>query len=557
MKRLISLFCILTLLMSCAGCGFSSATKEEELNRDQAMEKLNAYISKGAVVSTTKEHQPDSSWVGSEGSIDELPSIDKYPLSVKGSGQINVEIFSSTEKSSTSADNWMEVQAKAFNAKKLQVGGKTVSVSVRPIASGLALDYITRRVHVPDVYSPANELWGEMIKSTGTPIETVETRLTGNTAGILMKKATYEAYVQKYGSVTVENVIKAVLAGDVILGHTNPNVSSTGLNIYTQELRALDPNNPFSSESVKKFREFQNLVPPPSPTTKEMAKVAAKGIMDAMIMESQAYSAEPTLSDWVFTPCGVRHDSPVYALDNLSADKKEVLRMFIEQCKTPDAQRSASSFGFNLYSDYKGVANKYTGAELFSALKLWKENKDGGKPIISVFIVDRSGSMAGNKLNRVKAALRNSMQYINEGNYVGLVSYSSPNDIVVDLPIDKFSAKQQSLFAGAVNDLTIGDSTATNSAIVIALNMALNAQKSIPNSKIRILVLSDGQQNQGLSLTDVKGLINGIGVPVYGVGFEANLNDLQALAEVNEGYCINADSEDVVYKLRDLFVAEL
>ena len=31
-----------------------------------------------------------------------------------------------------------------------------------------------------------------------------------------------------------------------------------------------------------------------------------------------------------------------------------------------------------------------------------------------------------------------------------------------------------------------------------------------------------------------------------GGGFEANLADLQQLADINEGYCINADSEDVV-----------
>lgn len=554
MKRFLFVFLVLVIIILAVGC--ASSLEETELNYDQAVEKLNAYTSR-EVKATVKEHQPDSSWVGGESSVNELPPIDKYPVSVKGEGQINVELFSSTEKASTKADNWMEVQAKEFNRKHLQVEGKTVSVSIRPIASGLALNYITKGNHVPDAYSPANQLWGEMIEFTGMPVETIETRLTGNTAGILMKKSTYTTYKKKYGAVTIENVTKAVLAGDVVLGHTNPNVSSTGLNIFTQELRAFDPKNPFSAESIEKFRQFQNLVPPTSPTTAEMAKVAAKGIMDAMIMESQAYSVEPTLSDWVFTPIGVRHDSPVYALDNLSDEKKEVLKLFVSQCKTPEAQKSASSFGFNRYNNYAGVSNKYTGQQLFSALKLWKENKDGGKPVISVFIVDRSGSMAGTKLNRVKVALRNSLQYINGSNHVGLVSYSSANDITIDLPVSKFTAKQQSLFAGALNDLEAAGGTATNSAIVVALDMVQKAKKEAPDAKIRILVLSDGQQNQGLSLFDVKGMVNGIGMPVYGIGFEADLTDLQKLADINEGYTINADEQDVVYKLRDLFVAEL
>jgi len=551
MKRIFIFACIFLALVAIAGCA-----SEQTLTHEQALDKLNAYVSDG-VTGTVVKHQADPSWVGESASINELPPINKYPLSVTGHGQINIELFSSTEKSNAESDSWMEVQAKKFNAQNLRVDGKTVSVSVRPIASGLALEYITKRTHVPDAYSPANELWGEMIKSVGVPIEMVTNRLTGNTAGILMNKAAYDKYAKKYGEVTISGVTKAVLAGDLVLGHTDPNVSSTGLNIFTQELRAFDPNNPFSSQSLAQFRQFQNLIPPASPTTKEMSKVAVKGIMDAMIMESQAYKAEPTLSDWVFTPCGVRHDSPVYALDNLSSDKKEALKQFVAFCQTSEAQKSASSFGFNLYKDYGGEPNKYSGTELFTALKVWKENKDGGRPVISVFVVDRSGSMEGAKLNRVKTALKNSLQYINDVNYVGLVSYSSENDISIDLPIAGFTPKQQSFFAGAVNDFAAGGGTATNSALVVALDMVVKAQAQVPNAKIRILVLSDGNQNEGLSLYDVTGLVNGIAIPVYGIGFEANLADLQTLADINEGYCINADSEDVIYKLRNLFTAEL
>lgn len=551
MKRSWILVCVLLTLAAIAGCA-----KEQTLNHQQALDKLNAYIADG-VTGTVVEHQVDPSWIDESGSVNELPPIGKYPLSVAGHGQIDIELFSSTEKSDATTDNWMEVQAKKFNAQNLRIDGKTASVSIRPIASGLALEYITKRTHVPDAYSPANELWGEMIKSVGVPIEMVTDKLTGNTAGILMDKAAYGKYTKKYGPVTIDGVVKAVLAGDLLLGHTDPNVSSTGLNVFTQELRAFDPSNPFSSQSLAQFRQFQNLIPPASPTTKEMAKVAAKGIMDAMIMESQAYRAEPTLSDWKFMPCGVRHDSPVYALDHLSSDKQEVLRQFVAFCQTPEAQKSASSFGFNQYDDYAGVPNKYSGAELFAALKVWKQNKDGGRPVISVFVVDRSGSMEGAKLNRVKTALKNSIQYINEKNRVGLVSYSSEDDITIDLPIAVFTPRQQSLFAGAVNDFAAGGGTATNSALVVALDMVNKAQSQVPNAKIRVLILSDGKQNQGLSLYDVTGLVNGIAIPVYGIGFEANLTDLQTLADVNEGYCINADSEDVVYKLRNLFTAEL
>ena len=45
-------------------------------------------------------------------------------------------------------------------------------------------------------------------------------------------------------------------------------------------------------------------------------------------------------------------------------------------------------------------------------------------------------------------------------------------------------------------------------------------------------------------------------LPVYGIGFEAYITDLQTLTDINEVYCINANSEDIIYKIRDLLVAE-
>jgi Ca-activated chloride channel family protein len=556
MKKIAAMTLALILAVSLFGCS-SVNTQEALLNADQAAEKLNAYLSSGTVRSKTVTHMADPSWVGGEDAASELPGIEKYPLSISGSGEINVEIFSSTEKSNVKTPGWLDTQAQAFNAQNNQIGGRTVSVSIRPIASGLAFDYIKTGTHVPDAYTPSNTLWGSMIDASGVRLQTISDDLTGNVAGILMEKTTYDNYTKKYGSVTIENVVKAVMAGDIVLGHTDPNVSSTGLNIYVQELRAFDPADPFSKEALSALRQFEALIPPASPTTAEMAKVAQKGILNAVIMESQAFAAYPELSKWIFSPCGVRHDSPLYALGSVSSDKLQALEMFSDFCKSPDAQKSASSLGFNQYQDYQGADSRFTGSELLSALKVWKENKDGGKPVISVFVVDRSGSMDGTKLTRVKEALKNSMQYVNESNYVGLVSYSSEDDITIDLPIGQFDARQQSLFAGAVNDFKASGGTATNSALSVALDMALKQKASVADARVRLLILSDGQQNAGLKLNDVKGIVNGLGVPVYGIGFEATLTDLQQLADINEGYCINADSEDVVYKLKGLFMAQL
>jgi Ca-activated chloride channel family protein len=147
---------------------------------------------------------------------------------------------------------------------------------------------------------------------------------------------------------------------------------------------------------------------------------------------------------------------------------------------------------------------------------------------VSVFVVDRSGSMDGTKMVNVKAALRSAAGYINPGNYVGLVSYSDEGSITLDLPIGQFDDKQRSLFAGAVNDLNAAGGTATYSALIAGLKLMLDKQVNVADAKLRIIVMTDGARNVGLDFSNH-----------------------------NEGYVINADSEDVASKLKGLLRKEL
>ena len=121
-------------------------------------------------------------------------------------------------------------------------------------------------------------------------------------------------------------------------------------------LQAFDPADPLSAKAVEKLQAFQAQVPPVAYTTAQMRESAKKGILDAMIMEYQAYSTEPTLSDYVFTPFGVRHDSPVYALGGITEDQKAVLKMFTAFCLEAQAQRDAARYGFQRAGRLRGPA---------------------------------------------------------------------------------------------------------------------------------------------------------------------------------------------------------
>lgn len=553
MKRLITLAMLLTLTSALlTGCGDSA---QVVLTPDQAKETLNALLTKVDVGMVSP--RLDISGTTLTDPADELPDITNYPLSVYGTGAVDVEIVASTEKAGSGMDGWLNLVAENFNKANYSLNGRSVSVSIRPIASGLATEYITTGKYVPPAFSPTNELWAEMMTASNVSYEKVSSRLAGNTAGILMSKKAYDTFTKDNGEVTLPKILNAVLDGKLLLGYTNPYASSTGLNILTAMLQAFDPNDPLSTKAVEKLQAFQAQVPPVAYTTAQMRESAKKGILDAMIMEYQAFSVEPTLSDYVFTPFGVRHDSPVYAMAGITEDQRQVLSLFVDYCLAPEAQKDAVRYGFNALNEYVGQPLNLSGGQLYAAQKVWKENKDGGQPVVAVFVADTSGSMDGTPLMELKNSLLNAAQYIGEGNYVGLISYS--DGVTIDLPIDVFEGKQKAYFNGAVKDLVAGGGTGTYDAVLEGIKLLLEKKAQLQNAKLMLFVLSDGAQNRGYSLEQITPVVQGLSIPIHTIGYgaEADMTGLSALSNINEASSTRANESNVVYNLRNIFNSQI
>lgn len=487
---------------------------------------------------------------------DTIPNIDKYPAKVENTTDSYIEIFSTGEKAGNGKDGWLIDVANNFNESKFEINGKIISVKVREIASGLGMDYIISEKYIPDAYSPSNELWGEMIKANGKTIELCDDRMVGNVAGILISKEKYDELIKKYGAINLKNITQAVANGEINMGYTNPFASATGLNFLVSTLATFDSSNPLSEKAIDGFNEFQNNIPLIAYTTLQLRNSAESGILDGFIMEYQTYINSPELKTYyIFTPFGYRHDSPLYSVGNLSNEKKEILNKFIEFYKQDKYQELAVKDGFNALEDYKCEIENLDGNTILQAQKLWKENKNGDKPIVAVFVADVSGSMEGEPLNELKKSLLNGSRYIGEENSIGLVTYS--NDVNINLPIEKFDLNQRSLFTGAVQDMDASGGTATFDAIAVAVQMLLDEKEKNPDAKLMLFVLSDGETNIGHSLDDLREILESVKIPVHTIGYNANIEALENISRINEATSINADSDDVIYKLGSLFNAEM
>lgn len=555
-KKMIIILILVFVVIFAVGINSTQNLKKSssEKNYDKAISYLNKYMKNIKVDEADKVKSTVS--LGNTKLEDELPDISEYPLTVQGNGELNVEIFSSPEKAGEDTDGWLNEVAQKFNNQRNTINGKTVSVSIRSIASGAAVDYIVSGKYVPEGFSPSNELWAGMVEAQNTKLTLIDSGIAKNTAGILLSQSTYDALAQKYGKVELETIVEATINNEIAMGYTNPYASSTGMNFLISALSHFDNENPLSSTSVSGFQKFQENVPFVSYTTMQMRTAAESGSLDAFIMEYQTYYNDTTLKrEYNFIPFGVRHDSPMYAIDGLDSEKTQLLNMFTEYCKSNESQNLATEYGFNNNTDYNPGITTYDGDILLKAQQLWKEEKDSGKPIIAVFVTDVSGSMSGTPLTQLKQSLSNSIQYINSNNYIGLVSYSS--NVTINLPIDQFNLNQKSYFNGAVQSLTAGGNTSTFDAIIVAADMLVKKQLEVPDSKLMMFVLSDGETNNGYTIQEASNVIKNLNIPIYTIGYNADISALNEISAINEAASINADSEDVIYQLKNLFNSNL
>jgi len=527
---------------------------KDTVNTESALKTLDRLYGKLNVTTLIpRKENVDLSGVNLSAS---LPDISLYPYTARPTTADYIEIYSSPEKAGSSYESWLIDVADSFNKSGVTVDGKPVSVGVRNISSGLGVDYIVSGKYQPDVFAPSNELWGEMLAYKGIDAKLVEKRIAGNVAGIVLSRKKNDELITKYGSINSSVIVEAVLNSELVMGYTNPFVSSTGLNFLLTTLYTLDSNNPLGDASIAELQKFQDNIPYVAYNTMQMKESAMSGSLDGFVLEYQTFVNSPDIrSDYVFTPFGVRHDQPVYEIGELSEIKKEISRKFIDYCKTPEMQKIADDKGFNGMNGYIYEFAKADGATISGAQQIWKKEKSGTRDLTAVFVADISGSMDGAPLMKLKESLNSAAKYIVPETHVGLVTFS--NDVNIALPIAKFDLNQRSYFTGAVADMQAGGGTAMFDAIIVATKMLMDAQEQNPNTKLMLFVLTDGETNRGNSLSNVEGMLRSLKIPIYTIGYNANIKVLQNISSINEAASINADTDDVIYKLESLFNAQM
>ena len=170
-------------------------------------------------------------------------------------------------------------------------------------------------------------------------------------------------------------------------------------------------------------------------------------------------------------------------------------------------------------------------------------------------VVDTSGSMEGDKLDRVKEALQTFLQQVqSDEERVGLIEFYS--DVTERVPISEL-ANNRSELVRAVSSLDAGGNTALLDAVSAAYDrlQALND----PSRINAIVVMTDGKENaSAISLNQLvarlqNGNQHGVPVVIFAIayGSDADMNMLQAMSNATGGQTLVGSVETIrqLYKI--------
>lgn len=162
-------------------------------------------------------------------------------------------------------------------------------------------------------------------------------------------------------------------------------------------------------------------------------------------------------------------------------------------------------------------------------------------PANLVFLVDRSGSMEGDKLATLKSALQSSLSQLASADRVSLIAYGSNIETLIpSTPLDQLSNA-----SATIENL----STDGGSALYAGLEQAQTEilRSASPHSLNRILLICDGPPNKGQIDSDaLKQLAKSIAqdntsIATFALGQEAPTQLLSAIAELSHGQSYEID----------------
>ncbi len=180
------------------------------------------------------------------------------------------------------------------------------------------------------------------------------------------------------------------------------------------------------------------------------------------------------------------------------------------------------------------------------------------RPDVDIAVVlDRSGSMEGEKLAQAKLAAGHLISGLKTGDQFSITAYGTDVDVIVPTTIATEAAKQKALLA--ISSIYTDGGTNMSDGIIAARSQLLNMGAQLDRVQ-RIVLISDGQANEGiigkgeLARLASHSAQRGVSITTVGVGQDFDEQTMTRIAVSGRGNYYYAESASM---LSELFSEEL
>ena len=205
--------------------------------------------------------------------------------------------------------------------------------------------------------------------------------------------------------------------------------------------------------------------------------------------------------------------------------------------KDPIARKGPVTFGTGL-SGAALLQGSQGEVYLDLSLQVDRAGQSNSAPVSLALVIDRSGSMAGQKLANARAAARKLVESLREGDRLALITYGS--DVTTLVPSTLIDSGSRARLLSAVAGISDRGGTYLSGGFEAGRDEVLKA--SAAGQLRRVILISDGQANEGITSTSslssmARGALErGVHLTTMGVGLDFNENLMTAMAEHGGGH---------------------
>jgi Ca-activated chloride channel family protein len=191
------------------------------------------------------------------------------------------------------------------------------------------------------------------------------------------------------------------------------------------------------------------------------------------------------------------------------------------------------------------------------------------RPVRSWFLLDRSGSMEGDRMDAMKAAmtsivagdpstLAGRFARMADREHTTLITFSGALASPENFVIDPAQPGVRDRLLGSVRAIAAGGDTAIYDAVAEALREAVAEQPGNPGAVYSIVLMTDGENNEGMDADQFKAFYQALpaqkrAVKVFPILFgEGNVDEMTALADLTGGRTFDARKGDLLAVFRDI-----